>query len=81
MLSQMYIGPHVMCPLFLSYSTETCIFSTGFRKNTYIPNFIKIRPVGAELFHADGQTDVPKLIIAFRTFANTPKIQKHLDLQ
>jgi hypothetical protein len=23
-----------------------------------ISNFMKIRPVGAELFHADGQTDV-----------------------
>jgi len=22
-----------------------------------MPNFIKIRPVGAELFHADGRTD------------------------
>jgi len=26
-------------------------------KNTQISNFTKIRPVGAELFHADGQTD------------------------
>ena len=23
----------------------------------YVTNFMKIRPVGAELFHADGQTD------------------------
>ena len=28
-----------------------------FSKNTPISNFMKIRPVGAELFHADGQTD------------------------
>ena len=28
---------------------------------------MKIRPVGAELFHADGQT---KLIVTFRNFAN-----------
>jgi len=35
--------------------------------------FIKIRPVGAELFHGDGQTDIPKLIIAFRNFPNAPK--------
>jgi len=34
---------------------------------------MKIRPVGAELFHADGQTDMTKLIFAFRNFANTPK--------
>jgi hypothetical protein len=32
-------------------------FCTDFRKNTQIPNFLKIRPVGAELFHADGRTD------------------------
>jgi hypothetical protein len=34
---------------------------------------MKIRPVGAELFHADGQTDTTKLIFAFRNFANAPK--------
>ena len=33
---------------------------------------MKIRPVGAELFHADGQTDMPKLIVSFRNFANAP---------
>jgi hypothetical protein len=35
---------------------------------------MKIRPVGAELFLADnGQTDMMKLIVAFRNFANAPK--------
>jgi hypothetical protein len=35
---------------------------------------MKIRQVGTELFHAmNGQTDLTKLIIAFRHFANTPK--------
>jgi len=29
--------------------------------------------VGAELFHADGCTDITKLIVAFRNFANAPK--------
>jgi hypothetical protein len=33
---------------------------------------MKIRPVGGELFHVDGRTDM-KLIIALRTFANAPK--------
>jgi hypothetical protein len=28
-----------------------------FHKNTQISNFMKMRPLGAELFHADGQTD------------------------
>jgi len=34
---------------------------------------MKIRPVGAELFHADRRTDTEKLIVAFRNFANAPK--------
>jgi hypothetical protein len=38
---------------------------------------MKIRPLGAQLFHADGQThrqtDTMKLIVAFRNFANAPK--------
>jgi hypothetical protein len=33
---------------------------------------MKIRLVGAELFHADGLKDM-KLIVAFRSFANAPK--------
>ena len=39
---------------------------------------MKIRPVGAELFHADGRTDrridMMKRIVAFRNFENAPKI-------
>jgi len=38
---------------------------------------MKIRPVVAELFHADGRTDrltdMTKLIVDFRSFANAPK--------
>ena len=33
---------------------------------------MKIRPVGAELFYADRRTDMKKLIVAFRNFANAP---------
>ena len=36
-------------------------------------SFINIRPVGAELFHADGRTDVTKIIVACRNFANALK--------
>jgi hypothetical protein len=36
-----------------------------------LSNFTKIRPVGTELFHTDGQTK--KLILAFRNFATAPK--------
>jgi hypothetical protein len=34
---------------------------------------MKIRPKVAELFHADGQTDMTKFPVAFRNFANAPK--------
>jgi hypothetical protein len=45
------------------------IFLYTFFKNTQISSFIKIRPVGAELFHEDGRTDRMNLIVAFRNFA------------
>ena len=36
-----------------------------------VSNFMKILPVGAELFRADRRTDMTKLIIvAFRNFSN-----------
>jgi hypothetical protein len=38
-----------------------------------LSNFIKIRPVRAEFFHSDGQTDKTKLIVAFCNFANGSK--------
>jgi hypothetical protein len=34
---------------------------------------MKIRPVGAELFHAGGRPDMTKLMLAFRSFANAHK--------
>jgi hypothetical protein len=40
---------------------------------------MKIRPVGAELVHADGRTegrtDTTKLLVAFRNLANAPETQ------
>jgi len=36
---------------------------------------MKIRPVGAKLFHKDGQTDMTNLIVAFYNFAKAPKNQ------
>jgi len=36
---------------------------------------MKIRPLGVELFHAEGWIDrqATKLVVAFRNFANAPK--------
>jgi len=48
-------------------------FLDRFSKNTPISDFMKIRLVGAELFHADGHRDMTKLMVAFRSFANAPK--------
>ena len=54
-------------------------FLDRFTKNLQISNFLKICPVEAELFHADGQRQtgrrryMTKLIIAFRNFADAPK--------
>jgi len=36
---------------------ETLIFVNRFSKKTQISNFMEVRPVGAELLHADGRTD------------------------
>jgi competence transcription factor ComK len=67
----MYTGLYLKYPLFLSDFNQTWIFPT-FSKNTQISNFTKIRPVGAELFYADGQKHMMKLTVAFRNFANAP---------
>jgi hypothetical protein len=72
----MYTGRHVKCPFFLSGINEISIFVGTFFKNTQISFLMKIRPVGGEMFHAggwtDGHTDMTKLTVAFRNFANAP---------
>jgi len=44
-------------------------FLDRFSKNTSISHFIKALPMGAELLHVNGQTDVTKLMVAFRNSA------------
>ena len=41
---------------------------------------MKIRSVGAEFLHADGRTDMTKLLVAFRNFSKAPKLTPHLGL-
>jgi len=47
-------------------------FLDTFSKNTHVPNFTKIRSMGADLFHADRQTDMTKLTVAFRDIVKVP---------
>jgi hypothetical protein len=68
----MYIGLHVK----YCYSFRILItleFSRQIFLNTQISNLTNVCPVGTELFLADKQTDMMKLIFEFRNFANEPK--------
>ena len=66
----MYIGLHVIYPLFLSDFKETWTFLTYFQKVLKYQIFPKIRRVAAESFHAEWRTNkgtyMTKLIVAFR---------------
>jgi hypothetical protein len=72
----MNISFHMKYPLFLSDFNLTWIFQTArqISKNTQIQNLMKICPVDAELFHADGQTDMKKLTFALCNITNAPKM-------
>ena len=50
-------------------------FSRQFFEKYSISYFMKILPVGAELFHVDRRTEMTKLIVSFRNFAKAPKYQ------
>jgi hypothetical protein len=73
----MYTGLHTEYSPVLSDFNKTCIFSTDLRKKIkQMPNFMEIRPVGTELFNADGQTET-KAAMACSHFSNAPK-KRHL---
>jgi len=55
--------------LFLCDFKDIWNVPTVFSKNAKISDFMKIRPEGVELFHADGRTVMMKLIVAFRKLA------------
>jgi hypothetical protein len=49
------------------------------RKNPQIWNFTKICSVEAELLHAEGDTDVTNLIVAFPNFSNEAKMKFYMS--
>jgi hypothetical protein len=49
------------------------------RKKAETLNFLKIRRVGTQLFHADRRADVTKLIVAFCNFAIALKMPETGD--
>jgi hypothetical protein len=53
-------------------------FSRQFFENTQIWNLMKIRAVGDELFHGGRRTDMAKLILVLRSFANAPENITHV---
>jgi hypothetical protein len=75
---KIYIVLRVKYPLFLSDFNETWIFWTDFReilkfqifKNTCSGS--RVVPCGQTERQTDGRTEMTKLIVAFRNFANAP---------
>ena len=57
------------CPILMKLEFSRQIFE----KASNINFFMKIRPVGAKLFHAEGRAYMTELIVAFRDFENAPK--------
>ena len=72
----MYIPNRVKLPLFSSDFNESCIFSTVFENK--IVEFHENPSAGTQLFHADGLTDMTKVIV-FANFAKAPKINTVTD--
>ena len=65
--TDLHVKDAIFCRIFKKFN----ILAT-FPKNPQISYFMKVRAVGADLFHADGQTDgrtdTTNLIVAFRKF-------------
>ena len=70
----MYIGLRVKYPLFLSDFNKNRIFSIDFRKINFTFNENPASGNGlVPCERRDGQTDMTKLIVAYRNFVTAPK--------
>ena len=71
---KIYIGQHVKYPLFFSDFNESLIFSTNFRKIlNYQISWNSVQRESSFSMRTEGQTEVTKLIVAFRNFSKAPK--------
>ena len=73
-LQSVYIGLPIKCPIL--FQIMTFKLSQQLFEKSEIPYLMKIVPVGAELYRADGRTaeqtgDMTKLTVAFCNYANT----------
>jgi hypothetical protein len=72
-----YLGIHVRVRYFCPILPKFRFSPTDFHKSPPTSNIPKIRPVGAEQIHVarqrDTQTNMTKLIVAIRQYANDPK--------
>jgi hypothetical protein len=68
-------GVVCVCVYSFRYPVLYLNFLDRFSKNSQISNFMKICPVGAEFFDANGRTDMmkPVVVFFFRNFAKAPK--------
>ena len=52
-------------------------FLKRFSEKAKIPDFMKIRPMGTQMFYADrqsdGRTNITKMIVTFCNFVNAPQ--------
>ena len=73
-----------MCPLFLSDFNKTSVFLDRFSKKTSNTQFSEIPCSGRRVVSCkrmDRRTDMTKLIVAFRKFAQAPTQQKYSKIK